>query len=155
MAVLLSDLLEEKQIALELAARTKEDALREIIALLHANGRIADSEKFFAAVMTRERASSTVAEHGVAFPHARTDLVREITLGIGRSSDGVAFAKSDELVHLIFVIGVPQQMIQDYLVCVGTLARVVKDEAIRAVLRDAKTPKEFLEQLRSASLLVE
>jgi mannitol/fructose-specific phosphotransferase system IIA component (Ntr-type) len=155
MAVLLSDLLEEKQIALELAARTKEDALHEIIELLHANGRVADPEKFLAAVMTRERASSTVAEHGVAFPHARTDLVQEITLGIGRSSGGAAFRKSGELVHLIFVIGVPQKMIQDYLVCVGTLARLVKDDAIRAVLLVAKTPKEFLEQLRSASLLVE
>jgi mannitol/fructose-specific phosphotransferase system IIA component (Ntr-type) len=155
MAVRLSDLLDEKQIALELAARTKEDALREIIALLHANRQLADPERFLAAVMTRERASSTAAEYGVAFPHARTDLVKQIILGIGRSSEGLRFGKSGELVHLIFVIGVPQQMIQDYLVCVGTLARLVKDDVIRATLLQAKTPEEFLEQLRSASLLLE
>ena len=46
-------------------------------------------------------------------------------------------------------------MIQDYLVCVGTLARLAKDDSIRAALLEAKTKAEFIEQLRSASLLLE
>ena len=83
MAVVLADLLDEKQIALNLRAHTQEEALREIVVLLHANEQISDPEKFLAALMTREAASSTVAEHGVAFPHARTDLVKKIVLGIG------------------------------------------------------------------------
>lgn len=155
MAVVLADLLDEKQIELELCTRTRDDALREIVDLLQTAGKISDPEKFLATVIAREQTASTVAEHGIAFPHARTDLVKEIVLGIGRSKEGVSFENSKEPIHLIFVIGVPKQMIQDYLVCVGAIARLAKDDSIRAALLEAKTKAEFIEQLRSASLLLE
>jgi mannitol/fructose-specific phosphotransferase system IIA component (Ntr-type) len=155
MAVVLADLLDEKQIELELRTRTRDDALCEIVDLLRANGKISDGKKFLDTVIAREQAASTVAEHGIAFPHARTDLVKKIVLGIGRSKEGVRFEKSEEPIHLIFVIGVPKQMIQDYLVCVGAIARLAKDDSIRAALLEAKTKAEFIERLRSASLLLE
>jgi mannitol/fructose-specific phosphotransferase system IIA component (Ntr-type) len=154
MAVILPDLLDEKQIELELRTQTRDEALREIVELLRANGKISAAENFLDMVIAREKTASTVAEHGIAFPHARTDLVKEIVLGIGRSKEGVRFENSEELVHLIFVIGVPKQMIQDYLVCVGTLARLAKDDSIRAALLEAKSKTEFIEHLRSASLLL-
>ncbi len=151
MAVLLPDLLDEKQIALDLKAQTKRDALREIIELLRANDALPSPEEFLSAVLAREKVSSTVAEHGVAFPHARTDLVQEIVLGVGRSQAGIPFGDEDQLTHLIFLVGVPQQMIQDYLVCVGTLARLVSKDQIRAALMKATTPAEFAEQLRKSA----
>lgn len=155
MAVVLADLLDEKQIELDLRSRTQDDALREIVGLLQATGRVFGAEKFLAAVIARERTGPTLAEYGVAFPHARTDLIKEIVLGIGRSKEGVLFENSGQPVHLIFVIGVPKQMIQDYLVCIGTLARLAKDDSIRGALLEAKTKAEFIERLRSASLLLE
>ncbi len=99
-------------------------------------------------VMEREEKSSTVANGGVAFPHARTDLVERILLGIGRSKAGVNFAGREDLVHLIFVIAVPQQMVNDYLICVGALARLLKSETRRKALLDAATPADFFEELR-------
>jgi mannitol/fructose-specific phosphotransferase system IIA component (Ntr-type) len=155
MAVVLADLLDEKQIELELRPGTRDDALGEIVDLLQANGKISNAKQFLAAVVDRERTASTVAEHGIAFPHARTDLVKEIVLGIGRSKEGVRFDNSGELVHLIFVIGVPKRMIQDYLVCVGAIARLAKDDSVRVSLLEAKTRAEFMEDLRSASLLLQ
>jgi fructose PTS system EIIA component len=155
MAVVLADLLDEQQIELELRARTRDDALREIVDLLQESGKISDPEKFLAAVIDREKNAPTIAEHGIAFPHARTDLVKEIVLGIGLSREGIRFENSVHPVHLVFVIGVPKQMIQDYLVCVGMLARLAKDDLIRARLLQATTKAEFIEQLRSASLLLE
>jgi mannitol/fructose-specific phosphotransferase system IIA component (Ntr-type) len=155
MAVVLADLLDEKQIALELRAQTRDEALREIVGLLWANGKLRDPEKFLDMLIKLEREHSTVAEHGIAFPHARTNLVKEIVLGIGRSKAGLRFQKSGELVRLIFVIGVPREMIQDYLVCVGTLARLTKDDTIREALLKAETIAEFIEQLRTASLQLE
>jgi hypothetical protein len=35
-------------------------------------------------------------------------------------------------------------LINDYLICVGTLARLVKDDVARATLLHAKTPRQFL-----------
>jgi mannitol/fructose-specific phosphotransferase system IIA component (Ntr-type) len=38
-------------------------------------------------------------------------------------------------------------LLSDYLVCVGALARLVKDETIRSRLLNAETPREFIEAL--------
>jgi mannitol/fructose-specific phosphotransferase system IIA component (Ntr-type) len=43
-------------------------------------------------------------------------------------------------------------MLSDYLVCVGTLARLVKDETIRPRLLNAETPREFVEALTPETL---
>ena len=67
-----------------------------------------------------------MVENTVVFPHARTDLVDEIVVGVGRSRAGIPFGENHQRAHLIFVIGVPERLISDYLICVGTLARLVK-----------------------------
>jgi len=69
-------------------------------------------------------------------------------LGIGRSNKGVKFGQDKQLVHLIFVIAVPQQMVNDYLICVGSLARVLNREATRAALLSAETAAAFVAELR-------
>ncbi len=149
MAIALADLLDEKNVALQLRARKQANALREIIQLLAANGKIDHPEKFLGAVLAREQANPSAVEHSVAFPHARTDLVDQIVLGIGRSRAGVLFGKGQRA-RLIFVIGVPQRLINDYLICVGTLARLVKDDVTRAALLYAKTQRQLLDALLTA-----
>jgi len=62
---------------------------------------------------------------------------------------------SKEPVHLIFLFGVPKQMVTDYLVCVGAVARVVKDKPKRDALMAAATAEEFVELMRAGALLVE
>ena len=146
MAIALADLLDEKNVALQLRARKQANALREIIQLLAANGKIDHPEKFLGTVLAREQASPSAVERSVAFPHARTDLVDRIVLGIGRSRAGIPFGKGQRA-RLIFVIGVPQRLINDYLICVGTLARLLKDDVIRAALLHAKTPRQLLDAL--------
>lgn len=145
---LLDGLLDSKHVALDLRGRTAGEAVWEIIELLRESGELAYAKEFFEAVMAREEKSSTVANGGVAFPHARTELVGQLVLGIGRSVAGVPFGEKAELAHLIFVIAVPQQMVNDYLICVGSLARRLNNEATRRALLEAATPAEFLERLR-------
>src|SRR5881296_2893301 len=128
MAIALADLLDEKQVILRLRSRKPANAIREIVQVLAHNGKIDMPETFLEQVFARERAHPSVLENGVAFPHARTDLVNQI------------------------VIGVPQQLVNDYLICVGTLARLAKDEAIRSTLLHAETPREFLDALAVETL---
>jgi mannitol/fructose-specific phosphotransferase system IIA component (Ntr-type) len=73
-------------------------------------------------------------------------------IGVGRSRAGIPFGENQQRAHLIFVIAVPDRMLSDYLVCVGTLARLVKDETIRPRLLNAETPREFVEALTPETL---
>lgn len=155
MSALLLEILDPKLVALELREGTAAEAILEIAELLRDHGHVRDYYKFADGVMEREGRTSTNTGEGVAFPHVRTDLVDRITLGIGRSSTGIQFGAGKELVHLIFLFGVPKQMVTDYLVCVGAVARVVKDKAKRDLLMAATTSEDFVEQLRAGALLVE
>ncbi len=152
MAIALADLLDEKQVILRLRSRKPANALHEIVQLLAENGKIDQREKFLEQVLAREEAHPSVVENGVSFPHARTDLVDKIILGIGRSRAGIPFGENRVRAQLIFVIGVPQQLVNDYLICVGTLARLVKDDAVRSTLLHAETPHDFLDALTVETL---
>ena len=147
MAIVLSDLLDERHVALRLRSRKLPNALREIVQLLAQNRKINDAENFLQQVLAREREHPSVVENGVAFPHARTDLVDEIVIGIGRSRAGIAIGVDQRRARLIFVISVPERLVNDYLVCVGTLARLVRDDTTRSRLLHAETPREFIDAL--------
>jgi PTS system nitrogen regulatory IIA component len=147
MAIALSDLLDERQVILRLRSRKLPNALREIIHLLAQNRKIDDAARFFDQVLARERAHPSLVENGVAFPHARIDLVDEIVIGIGRSRAGIPVGANQQRAQLLFLIGVPERLVNDYLICVGTLARLVRDAAIRSALLKAQTPHQFLDAL--------
>jgi mannitol/fructose-specific phosphotransferase system IIA component (Ntr-type) len=150
MAIALTDLLDEKDVLLQVRARKPANALRQIIQLLAANGKIREPGKFLETVLAREQVNPSAVENGVAFPHARTDLVQEIVLGIGRSRSGIPF-REGKRAHLIFVIGVPQRLVNDYLICLGTLVRILQDDLTRAALLQAETPQEFVRVITSSA----
>ena len=147
MAIVLSELLDERQVLLRLRSRKLPNALREISQLLAQNGKIDNAEIFLQQVLEREQEHPSAVENGVTFPHARTDLVDEIVIGVGRSRAGIPVGTNQERARLIFVIGVPERLVNDYLICVGTLVRLTKDEAIRTALLEAETPRQFLDTL--------
>jgi fructose PTS system EIIA component len=150
-----ADLLHEQQVILRLRSRKPANAIREIVDVLASDisGRKIDKpEAFLEQVLAREQTHPSVVENDVAFPHARTDLVDEIVIGVGRSRAGISFGENQERAHLIFVIGVPERLLSDYLVCVGTLARLAKNETIRSRLLNAETAHEFIEALSNETL---
>jgi mannitol/fructose-specific phosphotransferase system IIA component (Ntr-type) len=150
MPLALADLVDPKQIALNLRATTQAEAMREIVDLLVAAGKIDNPEKFLDEVRARETTNSTYAADGVAFPHARTKLVDQIVLGIGRSEAGLPWTGKGELAHLIFLIAVPERLISDYLVVVGAIARATKDRPLRTLMFHAENVDEFIATLLSA-----
>jgi mannitol/fructose-specific phosphotransferase system IIA component (Ntr-type) len=155
MPIALANLLTEPQVILRLRSRKPANAIREIVDVLASDisGRkIAKPEAFLEVVLAREQVHPSMVEDGVVFPHARTDLVGEIVLGVGRSRAGIPFGENQQRAHLIFVIGVPERLLSDYLVCVGTLARMVKDESIRSRLLNAETSHEFIDALTTETL---
>jgi len=150
MAITLVDLIDPKRIALRLRARTQSEAMRELVDLLAATGAIRNTEKFLEELRGREAINSTYAADGVAFPHARTKLVDQIVVAMGRSEAGIPWTLKGEIAHLIFLIAVPERLISDYLVVVGAIARITKDRPLRTLLLHADSVDEFVATLLSA-----
>ena len=124
-----------------------------MVSLFEKTGSVARPADFLAQVLSREEASSTLSENGVAFPYARTELVDQIALAIGRSRAGVPWNGEGKQARLIFLLAVPQRLMNDYLVLLGTLARVTRDQQHRNALFAAATPAEFIAVLREAASL--
>ena len=107
-------------------------------------------KKFLAELQARERTNSTYAADGVAFPHARTNLVNEIIVGIGRGEAGIPWTGRGEIAHLIFLFAVPERLLSDYLVVVGAIARITKDRPLRTLLLHAESVSDFVATLLGA-----
>jgi mannitol/fructose-specific phosphotransferase system IIA component (Ntr-type) len=150
MAIALADLIDPLQIALKLRARTQADATRELVDLLAAAGQLRNAETFLTELGAREAINSTYAADGVAFPHARTKLVDKIVLAIGRSEGGIPWTSKGEIANLIFLIAVPERLINDYLVVVGAIARITKDRPLRTLLLHADSVRDFVATLLGA-----
>jgi len=150
MAIALAELIDPRQIGLNLRAPAQPEAMREIVDLLVAAGKIDNRERFLDELRAREKTNSTYAADGVAFPHARTKLVDEILVGIGRSEAGIPWTEKGEVAHLIFLIAVPERLISDYLVVVGAIARITKDRPLLTLLRHAENVEDFIATLLSA-----
>jgi mannitol/fructose-specific phosphotransferase system IIA component (Ntr-type) len=153
MAIALSDLLKKEHVDLALKARTPAEAVRELADRLATNGQIDDPAKFIDEVSAREFSGSTLTDHGIAFPHARTELIDQIVLAVGRSEAGIPWNDAGDRAHLIFLIGVPQRMLNDYLVVIGAIARVTKDKSLRTLLIHAENVDEFIETMLAAPSL--
>jgi mannitol/fructose-specific phosphotransferase system IIA component (Ntr-type) len=152
MAIALAGILDQRQVVLQLRSRRRSNVIREIVSLFEKTGSVVRPADFLAQVLAREEAGSTLAENGVAFPHARTELVDQIALAIGRSRAGIPWNDQGERARLIFLLAVPQRLVNDYLVLVGTLARVTRDQQQRDALFAAATPAEFVAILRESGL---
>lgn len=153
MAIALADILKQRQVVPQLKARRMNNAVRELIDVLATTEKLRQPDRFFEQVISREEASSTLTENGVAFPHARTDLVEEIALVVGRSRAGIPWHAEGARAYLIFLVAVPRQLVNDYLVIVGKLARITRDERRRKELLDATSPAEIVATLLEAPSL--
>ena len=144
-AAQLAALLRPEAIRLDVQAREKVPALREIAALLAGNAAVPDVPILTGEILAREQESNTALGHGVALPHARTDHCRAIVIAVGRSAAGIDYRAPDgQPVKLVFLLGTPQAQVTEYLRVVGCLARLLGNDAIRQKLLAAPDARRFI-----------
>jgi mannitol/fructose-specific phosphotransferase system IIA component (Ntr-type) len=144
MSTRLSNLLVPEHIILSLQSTKRTAALQEVAKLLETDANVANFPGFYNELLARERLDTTCLGNEVALPHARTEHVKKIVLAVGRSTNGVLFENSNQNVKLMFVLGTPKNNPTDYLILVGALCRLIKDESSRNALLAAPTPEAFI-----------
>lgn len=148
--VKLGDYLKEKRILLNLKARSKEESIKEIAALLENAKDMVDFKTFLKDVFEREKLSTTGIGSEIAIPHARSDAVKGFVIAFGRSQEGVEFNSLDgKPAKLIFLLGTPKKETQHaYLKILARLTRLLQKESFRSSLLKASSPKEILDEFK-------
>jgi fructose-specific phosphotransferase system IIA component len=146
---ILTDLLEEGTIKMELEARKKNEALRELVELLHRAGKIGDPAATLDGLIDREKLTSTGIGSGIAIPHLLTPDADETVMAFGRKQEGLRFDAVDNLpVNLIFLIVGPKHHEFAHLRLLSRLSRLLHEELFRQALLEAQTPEQILQILR-------
>ncbi|MDG4531390.1 fructose-specific PTS transporter subunit EIIC [Streptomyces sp. AV19] len=138
-AAVLSGRLDERTVRPWLAARDKEEAIRELTELLAEGGGVTDVDALVADVLRREGRGTTGFGAGVAIPHAWSDAVEAPVVAFARSEAGVAWGSPDgTAARLLFLIAVPRGAAADeHLRILAALARRLMDPGFRRRLTGA------------------
>src|SRR4026209_1486858 len=100
---MLTDLLRDERIFLDLHPRDIRDCLETMAQMLAARGALTDPAAAVTRLLERERTMSTGVGGGVAVPHAKSPHLRDMVVSLGQVPEGVDFKAIDgRPVHLVF-----------------------------------------------------
>lgn len=126
-------------IDVELEATDAPGAIRELAALMEAEGRVSDRDAFVDVVLAREEETGgTGMESGIAIPHGKSPAVTRASVAFGRSAVGVDFGAEDGTpADLIFLIAAPEGQDDLHVTLLSRLARKLIHQDFRTALREA------------------
>ncbi|MEV2213623.1 PTS fructose transporter subunit IIABC [Streptomyces sp. NPDC050997] len=148
-AEVLSGYLSERTVKVELDARDKESAIREMAELLARTGKVVDADELVATALRREAQGTTGLGEEIAIPHAKTDAVSAPVVGFARSAEGVEWDSLDGTkAKLVFMIAVPEAAAGDeHLRILALLSRKLMDPGFRDRLSAAVDEAAVLDVL--------
>lgn len=140
----LRDFLAPDAIKLDLVATTREEVLRELVALLDVSD--ADADTLQRVLLRREEIGSTGVGRGIAIPHCRSLVVETVRLAFGRHPGGLNYAAIDgrPVHHFFLIVAPPLEISNLYLPILGRIAQFAKDLDLPERLMQLTSPDELL-----------
>jgi nitrogen PTS system EIIA component len=149
----LSDIMVADAIVPELKAKTRDEAIAELIEMLAAGGAIPKKnvKDITKAVLAREAQATTGIGKGVALPHAKLKGVKKPLATIGRSSEGIDFAALDSkpVYSVILLLSNPDNP-DEHLQAMETIFKHVQRDIFRKFLRQSETKEAIVELIQEA-----
>jgi fructose-specific phosphotransferase system IIA component len=147
----LSELLNSNAISLRLTARTKREALVEMVELLERAHGIQSQGEILDRVMRREAMMTTGIGNGVAIPHGKARSVSRMAAACAVVPEGLEFESEDgQPVHLIVLFVSPENDTTLHVRMLASLSRLLKEESVRRALWEARSVDGFLQVLHGA-----
>jgi nitrogen PTS system EIIA component len=134
----------EDAIDLALSGTTKDEILKELIALLKLDEK--SEGMLYKMLKRRENLGSTGIGRGVAIPHCRSLVVSKLRVAFGRKAEGVDFRAIDEKpVNFFFlIVAPPLEVSNQYLPVLGKIAQFSKEADVPERLLSLTEPQQFL-----------
>lgn len=131
-----------------LAAATRDDAIRELVAALTAANAVepANADDIVAAILRREQLGSTGIGNGLAIPHSRHPSVDHLigTVGLCKRGEGLGFDAIDgEPVYAVVLLVSPQDQPGPHLRALDSVVSRFRDESFLPRLRACETADQM------------
>lgn len=142
-----------ERIKVNLEGKTKEEIIKEMAQLFVKSEVLKpeDLEEFVKEINEREKLTPTGMQDGIAIPHARTPLVKELSLALGISREGVDFESMDgEPSKLIFMIAAPEKTKKEHLDLLAEISKLSYEEELVEELKTASTIEEITNKLKKS-----
>jgi mannitol/fructose-specific phosphotransferase system IIA component (Ntr-type) len=151
--VVLSELLSQATIILDLKSADREAVLAELVNQIPQLAERPDARQtLLRALHEREQLYSTGIGDGVALPHSRNalvGLVDEPSMVFGRHKKGIAYGAIDGIPARLFFLLIAPTVTQ-HLAILGRLGRLLRDPKLRKHLLTAEKPENVLALIREA-----
>ena len=142
----LSDILKPQDIKIPLEAKSKTEAIGELVNLLAANGQVTDPKKVLEAVLDREATRTTGIGNGLAIPHGKCPGVENLVIAIGKTATPIDFQAIDgRPVTLIWLLGSPPDKTGQHIHALARISRLMTIDKFRQAVAGAQTPQELFD----------
>ncbi len=140
----ITDLLKKQGIALNVAPKTKREAIDRLVALHEKCGNLSNTAEYKKGILAREEMGTTAIGMEVAIPHAKSEAVKAPALTAITVPNGVDYESPDGApCKLIFMIAATTDG-DVHLEVLARLMQMLMHEDFTAKLKAAKSPTEFL-----------
>ena len=144
----LTEILKPQNIKVPLAAKTKAEAISELVDLLVASGDVKDGKKVLDAVLEREATRTTGIGNGLAIPHGKCNGVDHLVMAIGRPLAPIDFQAIDgRPVNLIWLLASPPDQTGPHIHALARISRLMTIDRFRQALAAAQTPQELYDAI--------
>lgn len=151
----LASLLDPELIDVDIKATSLPDVVDSLLGRIAAKRVPFDSKSVQNAVLERETLASTAIGNGFAVPHARTDEVDELVIGVGISRQGIDLESPDHQPTSIFVlILMPMSAPTHYLQTLSAVARFAQMPDMLRSLMEAEDGNDVVELFFDANIEV-
>lgn len=142
---MITTLINEHLINLDLKATRKEEVFTEMARLLASQGKVSNEQAFIKDLWAREELGNTGFEEGVALPHAKSAAVCNPAVAIGISRNGIEYGAEDgKPSHIFFMIASPDGGANHHIEVLAELSGKLIEEGFIAKLLAAKNPADAL-----------
>ncbi|MDM5124599.1 fructose-specific PTS transporter subunit EIIC [Aeromonas rivipollensis] len=142
---MITTLINEHLINLDLNATSKEEVFSEMARLLVAQGKVSDEQQFIKDLWAREELDNTGFEEGIALPHAKSAAVSTPAVAIGISRAGIDYGAEDgKPSRLFFMIASPAGGANHHIEVLAELSAKLIEEGFIDALLAAKSPAAAL-----------
>ena len=144
---LIKKILKNAKIMLDIKAKDKFQIIENLVQSLKVSKD--NEEMLINAVIQREKIGSTGIGNGIAIPHTRSMVVKDLMVAIGRPVKPVNFGAQDKKkVRLVFLlVAPPYASKREYLILLGKIAETFNEISADEKLFSIKEEEAFKDEL--------